>query len=69
MSRIDVPMDLNYNFFITYVNHYNCFTYERVYPGKTYIHKPNSQLLFLPTFIPKFVERPLLYFFHLPKFF
>lgn len=64
-----IPMEPKYKFYTTYVNPFNYFTYERVYQGHYYTPKPNSQLICLPTFIPNFMERPLLYILHLPKFF
>ena len=64
-----VPMDSTKNFYLAYNNPFNYFEYERVYQGQPYNIKPNSKLLSLHRNIPQFLERPILYFLYLPKFF
>ena len=66
---VTVPMDPSKKFYHAYINPFNYFAYERVYQGHTYTPKPNSQLLSLSRNVPQFLERPILYFLYLPKYF
>lgn len=69
MSECTVPLDRDKKFFMAYTNCFNFFTVERLYQGRSYKMQPNSKLLTLPTYTPEFMEKPLLYFMYMPKFF
>lgn len=64
-----VPLDRDKKFFMVYTNCFNAFTYEKLYQGRSYTPEPFSKLLTLPAYTPDFMEKPLLYFMYMPKFF
>ena len=66
---VTVPLETSKKFFQAYNNHFNYFSYERVYQGQTYHPKPSSMLLSLPRWVPTFLERPLLFCMYIPKLF
>jgi len=68
-SNSTVPLDPSKKFYQAYINHFNYFSFERVYQGHVYEPKPNSILLCLPNYTPTFLERPILYWMFLPKYF
>ena len=68
-SNTTVPLDPSKKFYQAYNNHFNYFSFERVYQGHVYEPKPNSILLCLPNYTPTFLERPILYWMFLPKYF
>ena len=67
--EITIPLGTNKKFYQAYNNCFNYFHFDRLYEGRVYQPKPNSMLLTLPQYVPTFLERPLLYWMFIPKFF
>lgn len=68
--ELSKPKDPNYRYFILFNDHKNRFQYYEI-TGISYSIPNNfpTVLGYLPKFVPKILERPLLYYQNLPKFF
>ena len=69
MVKLTVPTDLNKRFYLVYTNPFNYFIYKQIVQGNTYEPLLNSQLMFVPNYIPKWLDRPILYWNYVPKYF
>jgi hypothetical protein len=69
MIELTVPVEPNTRFFIVSTNHFNYFTYNQVIPGNKYTPFPQSKLITIPSWIPNWLDRPILYWKYLPKYF
>lgn len=70
MLTLTKPTDPRYRYFLLYNDHHNRFHYKEIrYSVYTSPIYTNTMLGVLPTYIPAFLEKPLLYYQYIPFFF
>jgi hypothetical protein len=67
--QLSVPNDPDKKFFLVFTNIFNYFTYEQLIQGTNYVPLPDSKLIGIPSYIPNWLNRPVLYWKYLPKYF
>jgi hypothetical protein len=66
---LQTPKDDKYNFYLLFSDHHNHFKYYLLDKPNYVIEYTNSRLGYLPKYIPIYIEKPLLYWQFLPKYF
>jgi hypothetical protein len=69
MIQLTVPTDPDKRFYLVDTNMFNYFIYKQVVQGSTYIPSPNSKVIMIPNYVPTWLNKPLLYWQYLPKYF